>query len=132
MPRRNLVPLALFLAACQTGSGEDSAPLEGGDTCTALTSGTWTFTGAAWGMGDNPMDGNVTMDTEGCTFTLGEWDMAMDDLPSGGAVDADAVQFDGLTSYWQTCTGTATDENTASGTCSDDGAEWMMVAGDGM
>ena len=26
------------------------------------------------------------------------------------------------------CTGTATDENNASGTCSDDGSAWMMVA----
>lgn len=128
MNRLNLLlPLAV-LAACASGDAEDSTPLEGGDTCTALTSGTWTVTGAAWGMGDNPMDGDVTMDSSACTFTFSNWDMAMDDLPSGGAVDGDAVTLDGLNSRWQGCTGTAADENTASGTCADDGSDWVMVA----
>lgn len=132
MPRLNLVPLALFLAACATKSGEDTSPLTGGDTCTMLTDGSWTFSGAAFGMGDNTMTGDVTLDATACKFTLGNWDMQMDDLPSGGALDADAVTLDGLTSKWQSCTGTATDENTASGTCSEDGTDWMMVAGDMM
>jgi hypothetical protein len=79
-------------------------------------------------MGDNPMDGDVTMNAEDCTFTLGNWDMVMDDLPSGGAVDGDQVQLDGLNSYWRSCTGTATDEANAAGTCSDDGAEWMIAS----
>lgn len=129
MPSKTLLPVALFLAACNTGGGGDSSPLQGGDTCTALTSGSWTFSGAAFGMGDNTMTGEVTLDATACTFTLGSWSMSMDDLPTGGALDVDAVQLDGLTSKWQSCTGTATDENTASGTCADDGSDWMMVAG---
>jgi hypothetical protein len=127
-----LVPLfALCLAACGPSAG-DFVPLEGGDTCTALASGTWTFTGAAWAMAGGTMDGDVTMDADACTFTLDEWDMAMDDLPLGGAVDGDTVQLDGLDSYWRSCTGTAADENSVAGTCADDGAEWTMVLSDGM
>ena len=126
---RNVVPTLIlaYLPACSTATGEDSTPLVGGDTCTALTSGTWTVTGAAWGMGDNPMDGTVTMDSDACTFVFSEWDMQMDDLPSGGALDADAVVLDGLNSYWSRCTGSATDENTVGGTCEDDGDDWAMV-----
>jgi hypothetical protein len=125
-----VLPLLILLSACGASKGEDSSALAGGYTCTALTTGTWTFTGAAWGMGDNSMDGNVTMDIDACTFTLGNWDMQMDDLPSGGVLDGDAVQLDGLNSYWRSCTGTATGASTVSGTCSDDGADWAM-AGDG-
>ena len=128
MTRLTFAPLALLLWACSAGGGADSVPLTGGETCTELTSGAWTVTGAAWGMGDNPMDGDVTMDAGACTFAFSNWDMAMDDLPTGGAVDGEVVQLDGLTSYWRSCTGTATDSNNASGTCSDDGAEWVMTA----
>lgn len=117
----------LLLVSC-TAAPPDSEAVKGGDSCTALTSGRWTVTGAAWGMGDNPMDGDVTMDATACTFTFANWDMQMDDLPSGGALDGGAVTLDGLNSYWRSCTGTATDENNASGTCSDDGRDWMMVS----
>jgi hypothetical protein len=120
--------LALLLSACAAG-GADTEPLTGGDTCTALTSGTWTFSGAAWGMGDTTMEGDVTLDAAACSFTLDHWTMAMDDLPSGGVLDGDAVQLDGLNSYWRSCTGTAADADTVSGTCSDDGADWTMTAG---
>ncbi|MFZ5479276.1 MAG: hypothetical protein ACOZNI_21100 [Myxococcota bacterium] len=117
--------LLALLAACPGGTA-DSEPLKGGETCTALTTGTWTFTGPAWGMGDNPMDGDVAMDAESCTFTLGEWDMVMDDLPAGGAVDGDQVTLDGLNSYWRSCLGTAT-ETTVSGVCEDDGLAFEMA-----
>lgn len=121
-------PLSLlFLVACGS-SAKESPPIQGGETCTALVSGAWTFTGAAWGMADNPMDGDVTMDSTACTFTLDNWDMRMDDLPTGGALDGDQVQFDGLNSYWRSCTGTATDEQNAAGVCADDGAEWVITA----
>jgi hypothetical protein len=78
-------------------------------------------------MGDESMDGELTLDAESCTFTLHDWSMAMDDLPTGGALDGDALQFDGLTSRWRTCTGTTADEYTASGTCSEDDSAWAIV-----
>ena len=121
-----LFSAGLFSAACSSGT-VDSSALAGGDTCTALTSDTWTVTGAAWGMGDIPMDGKVTMDAEACSFSFSGWDMQMDDLPTGGVLDGDSVQLDGLNSYWQSCTGTATDSNNAGGTCADDGDEWAMT-----
>lgn len=125
MSRARFIPGLVCLSAC--AGAPDSAPLEGGDTCTVLTSGTWTFSGDAWGMGDETMDGDLTLDAEACTFTLDNWSMSMNNLPTGGALDGDAVQFDGLTSKWRTCTGTATDESNASGTCSEDDTDWAIV-----
>ena len=126
---RLALPSPLLLTFGVTGCAvATDSPLVGGETCTALTSGTWTVTGAAFGMGDdNPMDGDVTMDDEACAFAFSDWSMQMDDLPSGGVVDGDAVQLDGLTSKWRTCTGTATDTASASGTCEEDGTAWIMV-----
>lgn len=129
MKRNNLGVILVTLTACSTG-GQDSTALEGGESCTALKSARWTVTGGAWGMGDNPMDGDVSMDTSTCTFSFSNWDMQMDDLPTGGVLDGEDVQFDGLNSYWQSCTGTATDEANASGVCADDGEDWAMVATD--
>jgi hypothetical protein len=125
-----VMPLLSFLAlaACSAGNADDSAPLKGGDTCVALVSGTWTFAGAAFGMGTSTMTGEVDLDAAACTFALSNWDMQMDDLPSGGVLDGDTVTLDGLTSYWRSCTGTATDDMNVSGSCSDDGSAWSMVA----
>lgn len=123
-----LALIGLVLAACDGAKG-DTGALTGGQTCTALATGTWTMTGPAWGMGDNPMDGELTMDAERCTFTLGAWDMVMDDLPTGGAVDGDQVRLDGLTSYWRSCVGTASDTDNVSGVCSDDDAAFEMSTG---
>lgn len=120
-------PLLLLLSSACAGT-DTPEPLVGGDTCIALTAGTWTFAGPAWGMGEYTMQGDLTLDATACTFTLTAWDMAMDDLPSGGAVDDVAVQFDGLNSYWRSCTGTATDQNHADGLCADDGAAWSIDA----
>lgn len=128
MPPSTPVLLALLLSAC-AGKGDDTAALVGGDTCTVLTSGTWTFSGTAFGMGDATMEGDVTLDAAACSFTLGNWSMAMDDLPSGGVLDGEAVQLDGLNSYWRSCTGTARSVDAASGTCSDDGGDWAMAGG---
>jgi hypothetical protein len=120
------MPIALWMWIACNGK-PDSNPLTGGDACSALTSGTWTFSGEAWGMGDLTMDGDVTMDAAACTFTLDAWTMAMDDLPNGGAVDGDEVQLDGKNSYWRSCSGTAVDAGHVSGTCADDGTDFEMV-----
>lgn len=122
-----IVLVTLFLAAC-TGKGDSAADtgLHGGDTCTTLTTANWTIYADAFNMGDEPMKADLAFDAASCSFSFSNWDMAMDDLPSGGVVDAEAVQFDGINPFWRTCTGTATDENTASGTCSDDGSAWSM------
>lgn len=117
-------PLTL-LVAC--GGPETPAPLVGGDTCTALVDGVWDLTGPAWGMGDQAMTGTVTMNVTDCTFTLDRFDMSMDDLPTGGVVDGDQVQLDGLTSKWRTCSGTAADERTVDGTCTEDGSTFSMA-----
>lgn len=121
--------LTLLLAlACYPTSPADSADSPtGGDTCTALTIGTWTVTGAAWNMGDNPMDATLTFDEAACTFTLSEWTMQMDDLPDGGVVDDTTVTLRGPTSGWGTCVGEAASAGEVSGTCSDDGDDFQMV-----
>ncbi len=125
--RRLLLVLPVVVAAC-SGAG-DSSPLAGGDACTELADGTWTFSGAAFGMGDETMTGVVTVDVAACVVTIADWSMAMDDLPNGGVVDGDAVQLDGLNSFWRSCTGTAPDATHASGVCTDDGTAWAMAAG---
>jgi hypothetical protein len=76
------------------------------------------------------MAADLAMDAEACAFSFSNFDMAMDDLPSGGVLDDDAVQLDGLTSYWRTCAGTADSSVHASGTCAEDGAAWDL-AGEG-
>lgn len=121
-----LVPFVLLIAACTAGAGgaDDSSAVKGGDSCPILGSGIWDFSGSAFGMGDATMTGEVTWN--GCTFTVADWSMAMDDLPSGGALNEDAVQLDGLNSYWRRCTGTLAESGYIAGTCSDDGADWKM------
>ncbi len=115
-----------FLLACTGAPAGDSA-LQGGDSCTELVSGTWTFSGAAFGMGDETMDALLTFDADACAFTITEWSMAMDDLPNGGVIDGDAVQLDGLNYDWRTCTGVAQDAQSASGTCANDGDPWAIA-----
>ncbi len=126
-----MMSVTLLLAACSGGgdSATDDTSLHGGDTCTLLTSGNWTLTGDAFRMGDTPMTADVAFNADDCSFAFSNWSMSMDDLPAGGVVDAAAVQLDGINPRWRTCTGTATDESTASGTCSDDGTDWSMVTG---
>jgi hypothetical protein len=116
----------LCLLACAGAPAADSA-LRGGDSCTELVSGTWTFSGAAFGMGDETMDALLTFDADACAFTITEWSMAMDDLPNGGVIDGDAVQLDGLNYDWRTCSGVAQDAQSASGTCSNDGDPWAIA-----
>lgn len=127
-PEVRILTLVLTILAGCTGGTDSADVLHGGDTCTVLVDGAWTMTGAAFGMGDEAMTATVTVDADACSFQLSGWSMAMDDLPSGGVLDGDAVQLDGLNSRWRTCTGTASDTMNASGTCSDDGAAWQMAA----
>jgi len=122
------IVLFALLAACP--SSTDTEPLVGGDSCTPLVPGEWTFTGDTWGMGDIAMTADVSMDTEACAFTFAGWSMDMDDLPSGGVLDGTAVQLDGLTSRWRTCTGTVDAEGvTITGTCSADGTSFTIALG---
>lgn len=127
-PEVRIRTLVLTILAGCTGGTDSADVLHGGDTCTVLVDGEWTMTGAAFGMGDEAMTATVTFDADACSFQLSAWSMAMDDLPSGGVLDGDAVQLDGLNSRWRSCTGTASDTMNASGTCSDDGAAWQMAA----
>lgn len=92
------------------------------DTCLALTAGRWDLDGPAFGMA---MDADLAMDVDGCSFTFANWNMSMS-VPDGGTVSGSNVTFTG-SSYWTTCTGTATSKADASGTCSDDGANWTMT-----
>lgn len=106
---------------------EPSDDLKGGDSCTELTDGVWTLSGPAWGMGDATMTGMVTMDAEKCSFTLDAYDMAMDDLPTGGVVNDTRVTLDGPNTDWRSCDGTASDPATVSGDCPDHGGTFSMV-----
>jgi hypothetical protein len=75
-----------------------------------------------------PMTGSVTMDVDKCSFTIGEWNMAMNSLPTGGTIDGDQVSFDG-DEFWQACTGTVSSDGMAvTGACQD-GSELTMTAG---
>lgn len=99
----------------------------GDPECTALVDGEWTMDGAAFGM---EMIGVVTMDAAACSFTLGEWNMQMGSLPTGGTVRGDAVEFDG-DEFWQKCSGTVSaDGASITGAC-DDGSDLTMSAGAG-
>lgn len=115
--------LVLGLAGCGDGDVADSEPLTGGETCTALVSGTWYGAGDAFGMpaGSTEMTVELTMDSDSCSFSLTGWSMEMGPLADEGALDGDQVQLAGPTSYFDSCTGTAADDRSVSGTCSDDG-----------
>lgn len=126
-PLRGTVIL-VFLAACQD-KGEDSVPaLVGGDTCTALESGAWYSAGSALGMpsASTEMTVSLSMDPDSCLFSLSDWNMDMGAMPDQGALDGAAVQLGGPTSYWSSCTGTAADARTVTGTCADDDAVFEL------
>ncbi len=116
--------LSLWMVAC---APEEADALAGGDSCTVLTDGVWTLSGAAWGMGDATMTGAITMDADACSFTLNAYDMAMDDLPTGGVVNDSKVTLDGPNTDWRSCQGTASNVNTVSGECPDHGGTFSMV-----
>lgn len=118
--------LLTILAACAV---EEKPDLVGGDTCTALESGTWYAAGAAFGMpsGSTEMTVELAMDAEACTFTLGSWNMDMGPLADFGAIDVEAITLSGPTDYWDSCTGTAADSGTATGTCNEDGGAFELT-----
>lgn len=94
----------------------------GADECVALADGAWVVDGTAFGM---EMSGVLTMDVDRCSFTLGDWDMQMASMPTGGTIEGDQVSFDG-DNFWQSCTGTATADGTEiTGAC-EDGSDLTM------
>lgn len=118
------IVLLAVLAACTPEGGDSSGTPVGGDTCTALVSGEWAASGDALGM---PMTTTLSMDVDACTFAFSAWNMTMDDLPSGGVLDGDAVQLDGLNHYWRSCTATVDTAGAFAGTCADDGLDFAFA-----
>ncbi len=97
-----LVPL---LVACSDGADEPGV-------CAALSEGPWSASGSCFGM---VMTTTLTVDGDGCRFTLDDWDMEMS-VPEGGAVDGSDVTLSGA--GWDDCTGT-TDGTSLEGSCGD-------------
>jgi hypothetical protein len=91
------------------------------EACTALTSGRWAGTGAAFGMA---MEADLAVDDGGCGFTFSNWNMSMS-VPDGGVVAGDTVTFTG-NAFWSSCSGTITNDGAFGGTCSDDGSDFEM------
>jgi hypothetical protein len=81
-------------------------------SCEPVTAGTWTMGGSCLGMS---MPTTLSVDADGCSFTLGDWTMAMD-VPEGGTVTDSEVTLSG--SGWDDCTGTLAGDS-IEGTCAD-------------
>jgi hypothetical protein len=111
--------------ACAEAPERDA--LEGGLSCTQLVSGIWTASGDAFGM---DMQLSLEMNDESCSFTFDNWDMAMDELPTGGVIDGTRVQLDAPTDLWRSCTGNAASSVEITGNCADDGTAFSLVGGD--
>lgn len=83
------------------------------DPCVALVDGDWVLDGPVFG---TPVGAVLTMDVDGCTFTL-DWNMGVS-LPSGGAVDGDQLTLVGDDEAWSSCVGTVADGGASvEGTC---------------
>jgi hypothetical protein len=95
------------LAGC-SGGKDGEEPGE----CEPMTAGSWTMDGSCLGMA---MPAVLTLEEDGCSFTLGEWTMAMA-VPSGGTVSGDQVTLTG--DGWTECTGTLAGD-AVEGTCPD-------------
>lgn len=96
----------------------------GSSDCVALADGTWVVDGTAFGM---EMTGVLEMNVDRCSFTIGEWDMQMASMPTGGTIDGDQVAFDG-DNFWQSCSGTVNADGTGiTGAC-EDGSDLTMSA----
>jgi len=108
--------LALVLTACG-----------GAPTCDPLPDGAWTASGAAFGM---TMGMSLTMAAEGCTFTVGGWDMEMGAMPTGGSLDGAEVVLDG-DAYWASCVGDVAADGAMDGVCEEDGSAWSMAPATG-
>jgi hypothetical protein len=90
---RRLVVALMFAGACAGGEEEPGS-------CDPVKDGPWTMGGSCLGM---DMPGTLTLEEDGCSFTLGDWTMAMD-VPTGGTVSGSEVTLTG--SGWEECTGT--------------------------
>lgn len=119
-------PLPFLLATACSGGGETDTSAADTDTtpaCQTLTDGTWTGSGAAFGMA---MDVTLTLDGAACSFTLTDWDMVMGSLPDGGTIAEDTVTLAGTDAYWSTCVGEATGGTVIDGVCEEDGAAFSF------
>src|SRR5687768_16197125 len=90
--------------ACSWGSS--------GGSCEAPREGTWTASGACFGMS---MTSDLKHGSDGCSFSLSNWNMEMS-VPAGGSVRGSTVKISG--DQWNGCTGT-TDGASIHGTCPD-------------
>lgn len=91
----------------------------GPEECAAPTAGAWSWNGTCFGM---VMSSTVSLGTDGCAFTVGDWDMAMS-APDGGTVSGDEVELD-----WtgkSDCVGTS-DGDRLEGACGD-GCTWTAT-----
>lgn len=96
----------------------DLQPVEDADVaaCLSIAVGEWSAAGACVGM---RMTAELEMDDGDCSFTLGEWNMAMS-VPTGGTIVGDAVTFEGAN--WSACTGNlSSDGLSISASCPADG-----------
>lgn len=92
--------------------------------CTKLQSGTWNVRGTVFGMN---MTTQLTFIADDCSFTLSNWSMQHGSLPIGGSVAEATVTLKG-SGDWSTCSGSALDEQSVSGSCSSNGASFEMTA----
>ncbi len=83
--------------------------------CEPLTSGDWRFSGSAFGM---DMLGKLQSDAAACTFTLGDWNMEMGEMPTGGTVSGSDVTLTG-NGFWSSCAGTIVAPDQIQGDCGD-------------
>ncbi len=93
------------------GTTDSTTGAEPTDACTELVEGRWSSSNeTCFGMG---MNADLTLDTDGCTFTFSSWNMSMDS-PTGGVVSGSDITLTGA--GWDDCTGT-TDGSMMDATC---------------
>lgn len=80
---------------------------------TSLATGTYQADGTCFGMA---MSVDLTLGTDVCTFTLGNWNMIMGPMPTGATLSGTDVALTG--SGWTDCTGTVA-AGSITGTCTD-------------
>lgn len=101
------------LAACGTAGGDGA--------CAALAAGTWVTSGTCF---DHEMEAEVSVSSDGCSFTFSNWSMDMD-MPVGGTVDGSDFTLSGA--GWEGCSGTVAEDGTSlTGSCPDEACAFSM------